>query len=435
MKFRYSLSGWLQAIGFTLGKSLTEADILPLNAFRDWLGPGLISVEDARVRARRRLPRLIFDFIDGATGREHGARINEEAIRQIRLQPRVLVNVENRTLGTKLLGRDHGLPFGVAPMGMCNLAWPGADRFLAGEAVRRDIPVCVSAAASASLEEMHERSHGRAWFQLYVGQSPDRAFDLVDRAANAGYETLILTVDVPQVSRRVRDIQNGFQVPFRIGPRQFLDFATHPRWSVSTLAGGIPRTANFDAPGGGKSFVRGESRGGADWLFLDRLRHRWQGRLVVKGVMSTKDALRIRDTGADAIYVSNHGGRQLDSAPPAIEALPRIRAAVGADYPLIVDSGFRNGEDIVKALALGADFVMLGRPILYALGADGGRGLSALIDILAEEISLTLAQIGLRQVTEISASVLAEGQLLPAGAGPDSDHRMDEIDDRRRKGV
>ena len=170
---------------------------------------------------------------------------------------------------------------------------------------------------------------------------------------------------------------------------------------------------NFETAKDGRGFVRDESRGGADWSLLERLRSRWKGKLVIKGVLSPADAVRIRDAGADAIYVSNHGGRQLDSAPAAIHALPRIREAVGDDYPLIFDSGVRSGEDIVKALALGADFVMLGRPLMYAIGADGARGLSTLIGILAEEISVTLAQIGRRRVEDVDKSVLAGPPSIP----------------------
>lgn len=359
----------------------------------------------------------MFDYVDGAAGNEVAKALNESAIQRIRLQPRVLANVEDRSLATDFLGRDRGLPFGIAPMGMCDLVWPGADRMLAAESLRREIPHCLSTVASTSLEGVHALTEGRAWFQLYVAQSLEAAMELVDRAESTGYEVLILTVDVPQVSRRIRDLRNGFQVPFRMGPRQFLDFASHPRWSIETLIHGAPKVRNAETGSRGRGFARDESRGRTDWDFLARLRARWRGKLVIKGVLSPADAVRMRDAGADAVYVSNHGGRQLDSAPPAIQALPRVRAAVGPDFPLIFDSGLRNGEDIVKALALGADFVMLGRPLLYAIGADGARGLSSLIDILAEEISMTLAQIGLRRIEEVDARVLAE----PSGLGEDED--------------
>jgi L-lactate dehydrogenase (cytochrome) len=248
----------------------------------------------------------------------------------------------------------------------------------------------------------------QAWFQLYVGASIDQAMGLIERAAGCGYHVLVLTVDVPQVARRIRDLHNGFRVPFRIGPRLALDFARHPRWSLSTLFHGAPSPKNFDAPGGANGFMRDAGRGAVDWAFLDRLRRCWRGALVVKGVLSTADAVRIRDVGADAIYVSNHGGRQLDSAPPAIQMLPHIRAAVGDAFPLIFDSGVRCGEDVVKALALGANFVMLGRPLLYAIGADGARGLATILDIVADDVSVTLAQIGRRRIADVDGSVLAE---------------------------
>ncbi len=378
-------------------------------------GPGrsIHCTEDARRLARRRLPRLVFDFVEGAAGTETAARLNRAALKTIRLQPKVLENVEGRNLSTRLLGHDMSMPFGFAPMGMCALSWPGADRFLAAEAVSSGLPLCVSSAASTSLEEMQRQARGRAWFQLYVGRSQEAAFELVDRAAAAGYEVLVLTVDVPQVARRVRELRRGFSVPFKLGPQQMLDFACHPRWSLGTLMAGLPRPRNFETDG----FDRAASRGGTDWAFLQRLRSHWRGSLVVKGVLCASDALRIKEAGADAIYVSNHGGRQLDSAPAAICALPPIRQAVGPDYPLIFDSGLRSGEDIVKALALGADFVMLGRPMLYAIGADGARGLARLTEILAEEISIALAQIGRRQVADLDGSVLAEGVgLTPATA-------------------
>jgi isopentenyl diphosphate isomerase/L-lactate dehydrogenase-like FMN-dependent dehydrogenase len=365
------------------------------------------------------MPRMMFDYIDGAAGNEVGERLNRSEIERIRLQPRVLVNVEDRSLGKRFMGRNMGLPFGIAPMGMCDLTWPGADQMLAAEAVRRGIPLCLSTAASTTLEDMHALTNGRAWFQLYVSQSLESAMQMVDRATGTGYEVLVLTVDVPQVSRRIRDLRNGFQMPFRMGPKQFLDFACHPQWSVETLLHGAPKPVNFETAAGGQGFMRHASRGSTDWSLLDRLRSRWKGKLIVKGVLSPADAVRIRDAGADAVYVSNHGGRQLDSAPAAIQALPLIREAVGDDYLLIFDSGVRSGEDIVNALALGADFVMLGRPLMYAIGADGARGLSTLFDILAEEISVTLAQIGRRRVEDVDSSVLL---VPPSGVAPETVH-------------
>ena len=348
----------------------------------------------------------MFDYIDGAAGKEHAAARNLEALDARQLMPRVLAPAEQCSLGQTFLGQALALPFGIAPMGMCNLAWPGADQLLAAEAVRRGMPHGVSTAASSTLEAMAEQAGTLAWFQLYVTGTLEAAWGLVDRAKAAGYQVLILTVDVPRVAPRPRDVRNGFTMPFHIGPRQFMDFALHPHWSLASLFHGMPGPANFDNAPGGKGFDRHASRAGANWAFLDELRRRWDGQLIVKGVLSPDDAQRIQAAGADAIYVSNHGGRQLDSAPPAITALARVRAAVGPDYPLVFDSGVRSGEDILKALACGADLVMLGRPLLYALGADGARGLASLLDALVNELGVAMAQLGLADVSDIRASHL-----------------------------
>ncbi len=366
----------------------------------------IFSIADARIAARRRMPRIMFDYVDGAAGSEYACVQNITRLDQLRLQPRVLVNTENRNLGKTLLDKLWHLPFGIAPMGMCDLTWPGADKCLAAAAVKYNIPLALSTMASSSIEDTFQRAGSNAWFQLYVGQSEQVGFDMVDRAAKAGYDTLILTVDVPFVAPRPREQRNGFQVPFRMGPKQFFDFASHPRWSIDTLLTGIPKVANNVKEDTNTKFVRNESRGKVDWSFLQRLRERWQGKLIVKGVLSPEDAVRIRDSDVDALYVSNHGGRQLDSAPAAIQMLPLIRDAVGNNYPILFDSGVRNGEAVIKALALGADFVLIGRPLLYGLGAGGEVGLSTVIDLLINQIDATLAQLGKPDINDITQDVI-----------------------------
>jgi isopentenyl diphosphate isomerase/L-lactate dehydrogenase-like FMN-dependent dehydrogenase len=366
------------------------------------------SSTDARQLARKRLPRIIFDFIDGAAGIEQAAALNQSDLARIRLAPRVLADVAGASLACNFLGQNLQLPFGIAPMGMCDLAWPGADRALAAESVRSGMPLCLSTASSTSLEDMHALASGRVWFQLYVSGAAEAGFAMAERAAQAGYEVLVLTVDVPKVAPRPRDLRNGFQTPFRIRAKQFGDFALHPRWSLTTLLTGVPTTANFRLADGSNQFDRTASRAGANWQFLEQLRARWKGKLIVKGVLNPDDAQRARDLGADAIWVSNHGGRQLDSAPSAISALLRVRQRLGPSYPLVFDSGLRSGEDIVKALACGANLVMLGRPMLYALGADGARGLRDLVSALGEEILVALAQLGLRDIRDVGPRQLAE---------------------------
>ena len=363
------------------------------------------SFEDARRLAHRRLPRLVFDFVEGAAGREIGAARNEARFDEILLKSRVLVDVNRRSLTTSIHGNEFAVPFGIAPMGMCNLACPGADRFLAEAAREFDMPVCLSSAGSSALEDMQRWAGGRAWFQLYFGQSAEASLARVDRAAAAGYKTLILTVDVPQISRRIRDIRNGFGLPFRMTARSFWDFATHPGWSLRMLGAGVPAPRNFGASRSESGFDRCASRS-TDWSFLRKLRERWQGVLIVKGVKSPEDAVPVQELGADAIYVSNHGARQLDGDPPAIDLLPLIRKAVGPEYPLLFDSGVRNGEDVVKALAMGADFVMLGRPLLFALGAEGKMGLNAMLECISEDTSLTMAQLGITEISGMGEHVL-----------------------------
>ena len=366
------------------------------------------SLEDARKLAKRRLPRMFFDFVDGAAGDEKLCELNSTALDQIRLEPKVLRNVEKRNLSKKIFGINYDLPFGFAPMGMCNLTWPGADKMLAKESIINNIPTCVSMASTTSLEKMYEFTEGRSWLQLYIFQDEKFVMELLDRAEKTGYKTLVLTVDVPIQFRRAKDDKNGFTVPFKIGPKQFFDFATHPNWSISTLLYGIPKTMNYETSKGGNKFVRSESRGSTDWETLKRIRNVWKGKLVVKGVMSQDDALKIKDAGADAIQVSNHGGRQLESATSAINALPLIRKALGPEFPLIFDSGIRSGGDIVRALAFGADYVMIGRPLMYAIGADGAQGLRKIIEIIKGELSTTLGLVGLTDINDITSEIIAQ---------------------------
>lgn len=363
------------------------------------------SFVDARRLASKRLPWMVFDYIDGAAGEGYGEQLNRDRLAAIRLQPRILNNVEKRHLGVSLFGQEAGLPFGISPMGMCNLAAPGADLMLARLAAKNRIPLGVSTAASTSLERIAEEAEGQAWFQLYFSGNEESSFGLMERAKAAGYSVLVLTVDVPEVGRRPRELRRGFKMPFRIGPRQFIDFACHPQWSISTLLKGRPELANFGGQFG--AFDRTSSRAGADWSLLDRIRNAWQGNLVVKGVLSVDDALRLKSAGVDAIQVSSHGGRQLESAPAPIETLPLIRAAVGDEFPIFFDSGLRSGEDIVKAYALGANYTLLGRPFSYAIAANGEQGLQQMTNVFADEVSITLAQLGLRDMREVNADTLS----------------------------
>lgn len=365
--------------------------------------PQIHSYADARALARKRLPWMVFDYIDGAAGEGHGEAMNLSALRDIRLQPRVLVDVTKRDLSVKVFDHEAKIPFGISPMGMCNLSRPGADLMLARMAAKNNVPVGVSTVASTSLEKMIEVAEGHAWFQLYFSGDGSGTTKLVERAKTAGYQTLIITLDVPEVGRRPRELRRGFKMPFRIGPKQFIDFALHPQWSLSSLYHGKPELANFTTPG--FEFDRTESRAAADWAFLKRLRDQWDGNLIAKGVTSVEDALRLKAMGVDAIQVSGHGGRQCGCARPPILALRDIRQAVGTDFPLFYDTGLRSGEDVIKAYAMGADFVFFGRAMQFAIAAGGEAGLTQYSDLIAEEISLTLAQLGNINMSALSQSL------------------------------
>jgi len=369
----------------------------------------LACVSDLRLRAKRRLPHFVFDYLDGGAGSEAGVRRNEQAFNDLLLNMRALVNVETRDLSTRLFGRTWAAPFGVAPVGLGNLIWPGADEAIARAAVATNLPYTLSTAATTSLERIAEIARQHAWFQLYVAKRDADVVDLVNRAEQAGYDVLLVTVDVPLPARRLRDIRNHFTVPFRITPGVALALLTHPSWSLATLRAGVPRFVNveryadvFDRRSIA-AYLSAEIRGRFDWDDLKRLRDRWPRRFVVKGLMTAEDAVRARDLGCDGIVVSNHGGRQLDSAPATLDVLPDIRAAVGPDFVLILDSGIRSGEHVVKALAAGADFVLIGRAMMYALAAHGTAAAEPLFALMIDEASRCLGQMGYPDVASLKA--------------------------------
>jgi isopentenyl diphosphate isomerase/L-lactate dehydrogenase-like FMN-dependent dehydrogenase len=337
-------------------------------------------------------------------------RRNEEAFNKLILKPRALVNIERRDLSTELFGRRWAAPFGIAPIGLGNLICPRGEEAIARAAVAADIPYTLSTAANTKLERIAEVAPGHAWFQLYVSKRDEDVADIVDRAERAGYDVLVLTVDVPLAARRLRDIRNSFMVPFKITPRVALELLLHPRWSLETLSAGVPRFVNVEqyAPMVNRqsiaAYLTSEIRGRFDWEDLKKLRARWRGRLVVKGIMSADDAVRARDLGCEAVVVSNHGGRQLDSAPATLDVLPEIRTAVGPEFPLIIDGGVRSGEHVVKALAAGADFVLVGRAMMYAVAAYGPAAAKELITLLIDESTRCLGQLGYTDIASLKRS-------------------------------
>ncbi|ETA49998.1 alpha-hydroxy acid oxidase [Ponticoccus alexandrii] len=362
----------------------------------------VVSYRDLRKQARRKLPRFAFDFVDGGAGDEAGLDRNEAAYRAQCLQPRVLINSDRALpLKRRFLGRDWALPFGIPPIGLAGIAWPEIDLLLAEAAEQAGIPYVASTPATVALERLRQRAPKSAWFQLYVGKSEEITADLLARAKAAGYRTLVVTADVPRPGRRLRDLRNGFALPLKPGPRLAFDLMRHPGWALRTARHGAPRFANLEpyAERGSSTqslaqLMAGQSSGRLDWALLREIRDGWSGQIILKGVSAPQDAVKAAETGVDAVWVSNHGGRQLSSAPAPLDALPGIRRALPAGFPLAFDGGIRSGEDMIKALTAGADFVFAGRPFLYAIAALGPSGASRLIAQFASELENTMAQIG-----------------------------------------
>ena len=369
----------------------------------------ITSVEDFRTLAKRRIPRFAFDYLDGGAGEEIGLRRNIEAFDALKLMPRMLVNVEKIDLSTTFFGRTWKMPFATAPIGAGGIMWPGGEEAIARAAVDAGIPYTNATPACISLERVREIAGDNAWFQLYVGRAEPMVEDLVNRAAAAGYDLMFVTVDVPVPPRRLRDLKNHFTMPFAWSPSVIWQLVQRPRWSIGTLLNGIPRFANMEryAPIKGVQpmarYMSSQVTGKFDWESLKRLRDRWKGRIVPKGLMSVEDCLKAKEIGCDGVVVSNHGGRQLGSLPSSIEVLPAIRAAVGKDFPLIIDSGIRSGEHIVKALASGADFCLLGRAVVYSVAAMGKPGPKMALDLLRAESEQVLGQIGYPNLAELKA--------------------------------
>jgi (S)-mandelate dehydrogenase len=369
---------------------------------------GFHTINQLRDAARSRLPRFAFDFMDGGSGRELALDRNCEAFSQVELLPRALVNCESRNSQVELLGQRFKFPFGIAPIGLANLIWPGADTSLARAAATSNIPYVLSTAGTTSIEAIAAISP-QAWFQLYVGRDQAIVDSLISRAETAGFPVLVVTVDVPAPGKRVRDLVNRFSLPFRPTTRMAVDLLRHPSWTMATSRAGAPRFANLELYSAKNAssqslatLMAGQSSARLDWQVLDEIRSRWPRKLVVKGLLNPEDARQAKVIGVDGIIVSNHGGRQLESAPAPLAILREIRTAVGDDISVLLDGGIRSGEDIAKALALGADFVLLGRAFLYGVAALGPElGATETIRILSDELERAQVQLGCRNYPEL----------------------------------
>jgi isopentenyl diphosphate isomerase/L-lactate dehydrogenase-like FMN-dependent dehydrogenase len=374
-----------------------------------------ISIADLRLAARRRLPRVLFDWIDGGAGDETALAQSVAQFSAARLMPRYLVDISSRSLGQKLFGRDYALPFGVAPMGNAGLFRPGADIAMAQAAKAAGAPFILSGATIATIEEAAAAAPGHVWLQIYPAREAAITRDFIARAEAAGIETLVVTVDLPIAAKRERDIRNGFGLPLRIDAAKIVDAALHPGWTMDWLRqGGMPKMGAWAAYAGKEAsgedvaaFMVSQFYPVHTWADLESYRKLWKGKLVIKGLQHPDDARRALVAGCDGIIVSNHGGRQFDRAPTPLASLPAIKAAVDGKIAVMLDGGIRRGADIVVALASGADFVFCGRAILYGVAAGGLPGASRAFDILRDELDRTMGQIGRVRIDELDGDALA----------------------------
>ncbi|WP_299681908.1 alpha-hydroxy acid oxidase [uncultured Roseobacter sp.] len=372
------------------------------------------SIDDLRLRAKKRIPRFAFDLVDGGAENERNLRRNCEAFEEVELTPRYMVDVSEIDTQTTLLGQTFAAPFGMAPIGMLNAFWPDADLTLARLCKAQNIPYVASSAASTTLEELAEAAEDNGWFQLYVSSDSNLTEGLIARAEAAGYTKLMVTADVPAAGKRDRDIRNQLSVPFRFTPDVVVQCMLNPRWALTSLRHGTPNVANYAA-------LLQSATSYADvqktlitpsftWDDLKRLRARWKGKLLVKGILHPKDAEICADLGCDGIVVSNHGGRQVAFGPPTIKALPAIVDAVAGRMILILDSGIRRGADILRAKALGADFSFAGRAFAFGVGAGGQPGAERAFEILQLELIRALGQLGAPNFEDVGPCHLSRVQ-------------------------
>ncbi len=373
-----------------------------------------LALHDFEAAARRHLPRMLYGFVSGGVETDWTLRENRAAFGDWAFIPRMLVDTSGRSTATTLFGREYAAPFGIAPMGASALIAYRGDLVLAQAAAAANIPMIMSASSLIPLEEVR-RNGPNTWYQAYLPGEPARIEPLVDRVAAAGFDTFVLTVDVPVSANRENNIRNGYSIPLKPNFRLAWEGITHPRWLFGTLLRtiqrhGMPHFENMDAGRGppivSRNLMRafGE-RDRLNWQHLELIRRRWKGKLVIKGVLAAADAKIARESGCDGVIVSNHGGRQLDGAIPSLRVLPEVAAEAGG-MTVMLDSGVRRGTDVLKALALGAQFVFIGRPFLCAAALAGEEGVAHAIRLLSEEVNRDMALLGINRLSELGPELI-----------------------------
>lgn len=370
------------------------------------------ALSDLKKRAQARIPKFVWEYLDSGTGDERTKAGNRAALDRLGMMPSILHGEFSPDLGTDFLGHSYPLPFGIAPIGMSGLIWPGAEKALAAAGKRHGVPYTLSTVAAAAPEDVAPELGDQAWFQLYPPRDPEIRKDMLARAKASGFGTLVLTVDVPVASRRERQTRSGLTQPPKLTPRLMAQVAMRPAWAMAVRHAGMPHMRMLD------KYIQGTAqanlpptahigyllRTSPDWEYVHWLRDNWEGPLIIKGVLNPEDAPKLEAAGADALWISNHAGRQFDAAPATIDALPAIRAAT--KLPLVFDSGVETGLDILRALASGADFVMMGRAWHFAVAALGlETGPDHLVDLLRRDLEANMGQLGARRLRDLPAPV------------------------------
>lgn len=380
------------------------------------------SVAELRELAKRRLPLPVFDYLDGGAEYESAMRNNRAVFERVRFRPRTLVDVSTRSTQTEIFGRTVAAPFAIAPMGGLGLFWPRAEIALARACAAAGVPFGLSTGSSTTIEEVAEAAgDGQLWFQLYVFNDEAMNRALVERAQAAGYQALMVTTDTHLFPKRHRDLRNGFRSTLKKTPHNIVSILKRPRWMWNIMVRhSLPAMVNLaaarDRPAdrmATAAYFLNERRPSFDFEHLKALRRLWKGPLLVKGVLRADEAIQVHNCGADGVILSNHGGRNLESAAAPLEVLPEIVDAVGERMSVMVDSGFRSGNDIVKALALGAKAVLLGRAGGYALAAGGEAGVGHLLKLMRDEVDRTLGYLGCTAVDQLSRDYLLFDRGLP----------------------